>query len=95
LVRPSQWIKFVDTWITTITKAYLQNKLNVNEDDIEDEIENLDKEYADKIKDDIENIQNIDDSILDTVNNNSVAVDFDEIPNEVEDTEESDEEVES
>lgn len=93
LVRPSQWIKFVDTWITTITKAYLQNKLNISETDIEDEIENLDKEYADVIKDEIENIQNVDDSILDKVNNNNVTVDFDEIPNEVE--EETDEEVES
>ena len=92
LVRPSQWIKFVDTWITTITKAYLQNKLNISETDIEDEVENLDKEYADVIKDEIENIQNVDDSILDKVNNN-VTVDFDEIPNEVE--EETDEEVES
>lgn len=82
LVRPSQWLKYVDTWITTVVKAYLQNQLNIN-DEI---VDKLNPDETEEVKDEIENIQNLDDSVLDDEN---VDVDFDEIPEVQEQEEES------
>lgn len=55
LVRPSQWLKYVSGWISTVVRAYLENKLGINAEDIKD----LDKEDIEEVKDDIEAIQNL------------------------------------
>lgn len=63
LVRPSQWLKYVDTWIATVVKAYLQNKLNITAEDIDD----LKGQEAEDVKDDIEAIENLSDDTVDSV----------------------------
>ena len=77
LVRPSQWIKYADTWITTVVKAYLQDKMEINAEDIDD----LTPKEKEDIKNEIRDIKNVDDSVLDnTESEDNLEVDFEEIP---------------
>ena len=82
LVRPSQWLKYVAGWISTVVRAYLEQKLNINAEDIEDL-------NPTEVKDEIEDIQDVSNDILDDEEseNDLVEISDDEIVDE-EDSEE-------
>lgn len=61
LVRPSQWLKYVSGWISTVVRAYLEQKLALDVEDINE----LDPT---EVKQEIENIRDIDSDFIDTEN---------------------------
>lgn len=78
LIRPSQWLKYVAGWISTVVKAYLENKLDINAEDIDD----LTPKQQNDIKDEISDITELDDSITKSesiMSDNDVSVSFDDI----------------
>lgn len=79
LVRPSQWLKYVAGWISTVVRAYLENKLDINAEDIDD----LTPSEKDEIKDEISDITELDDSITKIDPDvDKIEVSFDEIKEE-------------
>lgn len=60
LVRPSQWLKYVAGWISTVVRAYIEQKLDINAEDIED----LNPK---DIRNQVEDIKDLDNSILEPV----------------------------
>jgi hypothetical protein len=92
LVRPSQWLKYVAGWISTVVRAYLEKKLDIFADDIEDLSPQM-------VKDEVEDIKDIDNSILepedseeakaeDEADSQAVDIDEDEIQDEENEKEE-------
>lgn len=74
LVRPSQWLKYVAGWISTLVRAYLENKMDIDTEDIED----LSPKEQEVVRDEISDITDLDDSItkVNRGNNNDQDVDI-------------------
>ena len=58
LVRPSQWLKYVSGWISTVVRAYLENRLEMDVEDIKDLL------TTEEIQDEVEDITDVDSSII-------------------------------
>ena len=88
LVRPSQWLKYVSGWISTVIRAFLENRLGLDSTDISD----LKGKAAEDAKDSINALKDADGK--DFENSEVEVKDEDVVEPEAETTEEETEEPE-